>query len=70
MIADGDYAVVGESDGFVYLESCHRPGIVAIRQQDVIEFKAAMATNKLPWINLFEIIFRNASPKIGYRPEC
>ncbi len=69
-LADGEYALVGESDGFVYLESCHRHGIVGIRQQDIMEFSEAKPTNVQSWTNLFQIMFRGASPKFGYRPGC
>jgi hypothetical protein len=69
-LTDGNYALVGESDGFVYLESCERRGIVGVSQQDIVEFSAVKTSNAWPSDSLYEIIFRGTSPKIGYRPEC
>jgi hypothetical protein len=69
-LADGTYALVGESDGFVYLESCHQSGIVAVSQQDVEKFSHANPSKNQTTPSLIEIVFHGATPRIGYRAEC
>jgi hypothetical protein len=68
VISDGNYALAGESDGFVYLESCQRPGIEGVSQQDIVEFSAVKGTE--PLHSLYEIIFRGGSLNIGYHRGC
>lgn len=69
-LMDGRYALVGEADGFVYVQSCHRHGIVGVNQQEVVEFSAAKTSSPWPSDSLYEIIFRGGIAKIGYRPYC
>jgi hypothetical protein len=69
-LTDGKYALVGESDGFVYLESCQHPGIVGVSQQEIVEFDAVKPSSPWPSDSLYEIIFSGGVPKIGYHPDC
>jgi hypothetical protein len=69
-LSDGKYALVGESDGFVYLQSCQRQEIVGVSQQEISSFEATKATSAWPSDSLYEIMFKRGSPKIGYRPDC
>jgi hypothetical protein len=69
-LTDGRYALVGEADGFLYVESCQRQGILGVSQQDVVEFGAASTSSPWPSDSLYGIIFKGGTAKIGYRPYC
>ncbi|HCG00893.1 MAG TPA: hypothetical protein DEV93_10170 [Chloroflexi bacterium] len=69
-LTDGTYALVGDSDGFLYLESCQRSGIIGVNQQEIVEFNAVKASSPWPSDSLYGIIFGGGTPRVGYRPEC
>lgn len=68
-MSDGTYALVGQSDGVLYLDPCQRRGIEGVSQLSIVEFKPASA-HRGALNNLYEILFRGGSLQIGYRPQC
>jgi hypothetical protein len=68
-VPDGTYALLGQSDGVVYLDPCKTSGIEGVSQQVIVKFKPASA-HRETLDSPYEIFFSGGFLQIGYRRQC
>jgi hypothetical protein len=67
---DGQYVLLGEADGHLYLNPCATRTVIVASEAEVLRYQLASEQPIPHGPSLWDVITARRQPIIGYRPDC